>query len=83
MMNYMLAKLEEQMRQSVRLQKDGDFSAAMGGYELIFEALRFYEELGYGQEEENIRRLALEAQPSPVMTLYFHGLILLHRRSVV
>ena len=80
MMNYMLAKLEEQMRQSVRLQNDGDFSAALGGYELIFEALRFYEELGYGQEAENIRRLALEAQPSPVMTLYLHGLILLHRR---
>ena len=76
----MLAKLEEQMRQSVRLQKEGDFPAALGGYELIFEALRFYEELGYGQETQNIQRLALEIQPTPAMTLYCHGLILLYRR---
>jgi tetratricopeptide (TPR) repeat protein len=80
MINYMLAKLETQTRQSVRLQKDGDFQAALGGYELIFEALRFYEELGYGQETENIQILALEAQPTPAMTLYFHGLILFHRQ---
>lgn len=80
MMNYMLAKLEAQMRQSVCLQKDGDFPAAAGGYELIFEALRFYEEQGYGHETENIQRLALEVQPTPEMTLYFHGLILYHRR---
>lgn len=79
-MNYMLTKLEDQMRQSVRLQKDGDFPAALGGYELIFEALRFYEELGYGQETENIHRLALETQPTPAMTLYCHGLILFCRR---
>jgi tetratricopeptide (TPR) repeat protein len=76
----MLGKLEDQMRQSVRLQNDGDFPAAMGGYELIFEALRFYEELGYGHEVENIQRLALEVQPTPAMTLYCHGLILLYRR---
>lgn len=80
MIKYMLAKLEEQMRLSVRLQNEGDFSAALGGYELIFEALRFYEELGYGQETRNIQRLALEVQPTPAMTLYCHGLILLYRR---
>jgi tetratricopeptide (TPR) repeat protein len=76
----MLAKLEEQMRQSVRLQIDGDFSAALGGYELIFEALRFYEELGYSQETENIQRLALEVQPTPSMSLYCHSMILFYRR---
>ena len=76
----MLAKLEEQMRLTVSLQIEGDFSAAVGGYELIFEALRFYEELGYGQETQNIQRLALEIQPTPAMTLYCHGLILLYRR---
>ena len=80
MMNYMLAKLETQMRQTVRLQIDGDFSAALGGYELILEALRFYEELGYVKETENIQRLALEVQPTPAMTLYCHSLILLYRR---
>lgn len=81
MIDYMLAKLEEQMRQSVRLQMEGDFSAALGGYELIFEALLFYEELGYGQETENIRRLALEVQQTPAMTLYCHALILFYRRN--
>ncbi len=81
MIKHMLAKLEEQMRQSVRLQKDGNFPIALGGYELIFEALRFYEELGYVQETENIQRLALEIQPTPAMTLYFHGLVLFYRRQ--
>lgn len=76
----MLAKLEEQMSQSVLAQNNGDFSAALGGYELIFEALRFYEELGYGKETENIQRLALETQPTPAMTLYCHALILFYRR---
>lgn len=76
----MLAKLEVQMRQSVNSQKNRDFSVALGGYELIFEALRFYEELGYTQESKNIQRLALEAQPTPAMTLYLHGLILFHLR---
>jgi tetratricopeptide (TPR) repeat protein len=80
MMNYMLTKLEDQMRQSVNLQKNGDFSAALGGYELILEALRFYEELGYLKETENIQRLALEVQPNPALTLYCHALIQFHRR---
>jgi len=80
MINYMLTKLETQMRQSVSLQKEGGLYAALEGYELIFEALRFYEGLGYGQEMENIQRVALEAQPNPAMTLYFHSLILFYRR---
>ena len=80
MINYMLNKLEIQMRQSIRVQQEGDFSAALGGYELILEALRFYEELGYAHETEKIQGLALEIQPTPAMTLYFHGLILFYRR---
>lgn len=79
-MNYMLAKLEDQMRQSVRVQQNGNLSAALGGYELIFEALRFYQELGHVQQVADIHKLALEAQPTPAMTLYCHGLILFHRR---
>ena len=80
MINYMLGKLEEQMRQSISLQTQGNYSSALEGYELIFEALRFYEELGYAQEAEKIRSLALEIQPTPAMTLYCHGMILLYRR---
>jgi tetratricopeptide (TPR) repeat protein len=80
MMNYMLAKLEAQMRQSVRVQNEGNFPAATGGYELIFEALRFYEELGYDKEALKIQSLALGAQTTPAMTLYCHGLILYYRR---
>lgn len=83
MINYMLAKLEDQMRQSVRLQNSGDSSAALGEYELVFEALRFYEGLGYVQETENIQRLALESQATPEMSLYIHSLILFHRRHFV
>jgi len=77
----MLTKLEAQMRQSVRAQKDGNLSEALGEYELIFEALRFYEELGYAQEAANIQRLALEVQPTPAMVLYCHSLILYYRRQ--
>lgn len=80
MMKYMLEKLAEQARQSVALQKEGDLPAALGGYELVFEALPFYEELGYGQETGEIRRLVLEAQPSPALILFFHGLMLNQRR---
>ena len=76
----MLDKLATQARQAVALQKGGDLHAALGGYELVFEALRFYEELGYGQDTGAIHRSVLEAQPSPEMALYIHGLILFHRR---
>lgn len=69
------------MHQSIRVQQEGDFSTALGGYELIFEALHFYEELGYVHEAEKIQGLVLEAQPTPAMTLYFHGLILFYRRQ--
>ncbi len=80
MINYMLAKLEAQMRQSIALQKEGNLPVALGGYELIFEALHFYEVLGYSLQIKNIQRLALAAQPTQEMTLYCHGLILLYRR---
>jgi tetratricopeptide (TPR) repeat protein len=80
MMKYMLDKLAAHARQSVALQKDGNLQAALGEYELVFEALRFYEEFGYGQEAGEIRRLVLDAQPSPELTLFFHGLMLFHRR---
>ena len=80
MIEYMLGKLTAQARQLVTLQKDGDLSAALGGYELIFEALRFYEELGRLQEVMDIQRLVLAAQSGPEMTLYLHALILFHRR---
>lgn len=80
MIKYMLAKLETQMLQSVGCQSEGNLPAALGGYELIFEALRFYEELGYQQETGHIQRLALEVQPTPEMCLYCYGLILFYRR---
>jgi len=80
MMRYMLEKLENQMHQSVLLQKEGNLSGALGGYELVFEALYYYENLGHCFEVENIHRLVLEAQPSPIMTLYCHTLILFYRR---
>lgn len=79
MITYMLEKLAEQARRAVAIQKSGDFVVALGEYELIFEALRFYEELGYGQQVGEIQRLVLDAQPSPVMTFYVHGLMLFHR----
>jgi len=80
MMRSMLEKLESQMQKSILLQKDGNLSGALGGYELVFEALHFYENAGYCHESGNIHRLALEAQPSPIMTLYCHALILFYRR---
>lgn len=80
MIRQMLGKLTAQAHQSVALQKEGDLSAALGGYELVFEALRSYEELGYGEESRQIQRLVLGAQPSSEMTLYLHALILYHRR---
>lgn len=72
----MLDKLEQQMRMAVAHQKEGDYNAALVGYELITDALSFYDELGYKQEVSNIQRLALEAQPAPALTLYLHALLL-------
>ncbi len=80
MITYMLTKLEAQMHHLVSLQEKGDVPAAFGGYELIFEALRFYEELGYNQQAETMQALALKTQPTPVMTLYCHALVQFHRR---
>jgi tetratricopeptide (TPR) repeat protein len=80
MINYMLEKLEQQIRQSVVFQQEGNFPAALSGYELVFEALRFYEELGYRPQVDNMRRLVLAAQRAPMMTLYTLGMILFHRR---
>lgn len=83
MINYMLAKLETQMRQSVLLQNEGDLSEAFGGYELIFEALSFYEKLGYRRESKAIQCLSLGIQPLPLMTLYCHSLILFFRQHFI
>lgn len=80
MINYMLDKLERQMRRAIALQQEGNLALALSEYEFVFEALRFYEELGYQQPVDSIRRVVLVAQQSPVMTLYFLGLILFPRR---
>lgn len=76
----MLNKLERQIQKAVVLQKKGNIANAMSEYELVFEALRFYEELGYRKEVDAIRRLVLIAQQTPVMTLYLLALMLFHRR---
>jgi tetratricopeptide (TPR) repeat protein len=80
MIKYMLDKLERQVHRAVALQQEGNLALALSEFEFVFEALRFYEELGYRQEVDAIRRLVLIAQQSPVMTLYFLGLILYPRR---
>jgi tetratricopeptide (TPR) repeat protein len=76
----MLSKLKAQTGHAVALQKDGDFSAALTNYELIFEALHYYDSLGYKQETDEIRCLCIESQPTPVQTLYCHALALFYRR---
>jgi tetratricopeptide (TPR) repeat protein len=80
MVNYMLGKLEMQTRQFLTLQNKGGFSAAMEGYAFVLEVLRFYEELGYAKEADTIRRLILEAQPSPALALYCLSLTLFHQQ---
>ena len=80
MIDYMLDKLERQVHRAVVLQQEGNLSNALSEYEFVFEALRFYEELGYQKQVDTIRRQVLVAQQSPVMTLYFLGLILFPRR---
>lgn len=80
LIDYMLGKLENQMQQAVQLQKSGNFSEALSCYGLIFEALIFYEELGYRDESASIQKLALETQTTPAVVLYFHALILFHRK---
>jgi tetratricopeptide (TPR) repeat protein len=81
MIQYMLSKLEAQARKAVELRTNGNLPAALGAYGLVFEALPFYEELGYGRDTGNIKRLMLEAQPTPALTLYFHALALFHQRK--
>lgn len=80
MINYMLGKLEAQARQLAARQKDDNSPAVLDGYEFIFEVLHFYEKLGYSQEASNIQRVVLEAQPTPALTLYCHGLMLFHQQ---
>lgn len=80
MIQYMLSKLKSQVEHAVALQKGGDFSTALANYELVFEALRYYDGLGYHQETDEIRTVCLDAQPTPVQTLYCHALTLFHRR---
>lgn len=77
---YMLAKLESQARESVAVQRENSPNT-LGAYELVLEALSFYEGLGYHQEVDAIRRLVLEAQPTPELTLHFYALSLFHRRN--
>jgi len=80
MIPYMLAKLETQILRSMAFQKEGDYSAALDGYEQAFDALYFYERLGYKQETDSLWRQVLEVQTSPALVLFFHGLIQYHRR---
>ncbi|MDA8428607.1 MAG: class I SAM-dependent methyltransferase [Geobacteraceae bacterium] len=81
MINEMLDKLKSQVRQSIALQQQGEIFKAFLGYELAFEALSYYDDLGYTQQTESIRNVALAAQPTPEMTLYCHGLILYYRKQ--
>ncbi|HBA72463.1 MAG: hypothetical protein A2X82_05980 [Geobacteraceae bacterium GWC2_55_20] len=80
MNNYMLAKLEAQILQSIAYQNAGDYSLALDGYEHAFEALYFYEKFGCEQKKvEHAWRLVLEAQTHQALVLFFHGLIQYHR----
>lgn len=76
----MLNKLKARTVNAVTLQKSGQLSAALGEYDLVCEALRFYEGLGYHGDVENIQRQILEAQSSPALVMYFHGMIQFHRK---
>lgn len=76
----MLNKLNARTVNAVTLQKGGQLSAALGEYDLVCEALRFYEGLGYHGDVEHIQRQILEAQSSPALVMYFHGLIQFHRK---
>lgn len=78
----MLNKLKARAVNAVTLQKSGQLSAALGEYDLVCEALRFYEELGYQSDVESIQRQIFEAQSSPALVMYFHGLIQFHRKHV-
>lgn len=80
MINYMLAKLEAQILQSIAYQNAGDYSLALDGYERAFEALQFYEKSGCEQKKiEHAWRLVLEAQTHQALVLFFHALIQYHR----
>lgn len=81
MIQYMLSKLKSQTEQAVTLQKNGDFSSALSNYELVFEALRYYDGLGYKHETDEIRKICIEAQPVPVQTLYCQSLIFFYRQK--
>jgi len=80
MINSMLSKIETQIHQSIEFQNQGDYSAALSVYEQAFEAISYYEKLGFERETEQLWRLVLEAQSEPAMALYFHGLIQFHRQ---
>lgn len=81
MIEYMLTKLQNHILHAVQQQKEGgNIQPALGGYELVFEALYFYEQLGHLEQCEDIQLRVLEAQPSPAMVLHCHAMILYFRR---
>src|SRR5512138_2089525 len=80
MIKYMLDKLAAETSQYTALQQEGNFPAAHAGYDLICEVAPYYQGLGYHQEVADIHRQILEVQPTPALSLYFHALILFHRR---
>lgn len=81
MISYMLSKLARQTENTLELQASGDLAAALGGFELVFEALQYYEQIGYSREAGTIYRRVLSSQTQPEMVLLFHGLIQHYRRK--
>lgn len=76
----MLGKLKSQTINAITLQQQGNFQDALVNYELILEALHFYDEIVESINCNFIRSMILNAQSTPEMILYFHGLILFYRR---
>ena len=80
MVNYMLAKLKSQLAHAVSIQQGGDFSSALEHFELVLEALHYYDGLGYTRETDEIRNICIEAQSTPVQALYCQSLVLFYRQ---
>lgn len=76
----MLGKLKSQTINAITLQQQDNFQDALVNYELILEALHFYDEIEESTNCNSIRSMILSAQSTPEMILYFHGLILFYSR---
>ena len=81
MINNILDRLEEQARQSVIMQQEGDLAGALANYGVILENILSYENNEYENKTNEILCYLFESQKTPALMFYIYALTLYYRRE--